>query len=122
MKTLKLTAMPDASEKEIQNALISRLRARGWLVVRINSGAIKTAKGFYRAYTVAGMARGGAGFPDVLALKGDGRGGIVARLFEVKARGNTVSDSQKRFAAFAGGCGVCVEVVTGWAGLETLEL
>jgi Holliday junction resolvase len=121
MKNLKLTGSPDLSEKEIQTALIRRLQARGWLVVRINSGAIKTAKGFYRAYTVAGMAGGGAGFPDVLALRGDGRG-IVARLFEVKARRGVISDSQKRFATFASAFKIEVETVIGAAGLDTLEI
>lgn len=121
MRILKLSAAPEAKEAEIQTALIRRLQARGWLVVRINSGAIKTAKGFYRAYTVAGMKNGGCGFSDVLALRSDGNGGILARLFEVKARKGVISDSQKAFATFAGAFQIEVEVVIGESGLDALE-
>lgn len=134
MKTLRLTGAPDVPEREIQAALIRCLCARGWLVVRINSGCHKTANGaFFRSYLVAGMpsagktAAGGlgasSGFPDVLALKGDGRSGIVrARLFEVKAKGGKPSDSQKRFFDFAETRGVAVEIIEGFESLETLDL
>lgn len=134
MKTLRLTGAPLASERDVQTALMRRLCARGWLVVRVNSGSHKTANGtFFRSYVVAGMpsagktARGGlgasSGFPDVLALKGDGRDGTVrARLFEVKAKGGEVSDSQKRFFDFAQNRGVPVEIIEGFESLERLDL
>lgn len=117
----------------MQGALIRRLCACGWLVVRINSGCHKTANGaFFRSYVVADMptagrgGRGGlgasSGFPDVLALKGDERGNVRARLFEIKAKGGEVSDSQKRFFDFADRRGVRVEIVQGFGALESLDL
>jgi hypothetical protein len=139
MKTLRLTGAPDVPEREVQAALIRCLCARGWLVVRINSGCHKTATGaFFRSYLVAGMpsdgktARGGlgasSGFADVLALKGDTRsepgtgGNVRARLFEVKAKGGKPSESQKRFFDFAQARGVPVEIIEGMEALETLDL
>lgn len=133
MKTLKLTGAPEVPEHAIQTALIRCLMSRGWLAVRINSGCHKTASGaFFRSYIIAGMpsegktARGGlgasSGFPDVLALKGDRRGGIRARLFEVKTQGGKPSPSQERFFDFAEARGVPVEIIEGMEALEGLEL
>lgn len=122
MKTLKLTGAAVAREADVQAALIARLQVAGWLVVRVNGGAMKTRTGFYRAYTVAGMAHGSSGFPDVLALKGDDAGVMRARLFEVKARDGALSDSQRRFATFAGAFNVEVEIVQDMSGLDALTL
>lgn len=133
MKTLRLVA-PEPTEAELQAALMRRLTARGWLAVRINSGAFKTAHGhFFRSYIIAGMptlgktGKGGlgasAGFPDVLALKGDPTTGeIIARLFELKKRSEKCSEAQERFADFAQARGVGVEVVAGLCDLEKLTL
>ena len=41
---------------------------RGWLVVRLNSGAIKTAHGFFFAYTIAND-NSHAGMPDLWCMK-----------------------------------------------------
>jgi hypothetical protein len=120
MKTLVLRA-PEASEAEIQAALMRGLQRAGWLVMRVNSGVHKTARGgFFRAYFVAGLAdKNGrpacSGFPDVLALR-DG----VALLLEVKKRGGKASAAQERFRRFAALHGVAVETVEGWAGMEKI--
>lgn len=124
MKALRLTGAPEPSESEIQTALIRRLLCAGWLVVRVNSGAFKTANGtFFRAYTVAGL-NASSGFPDVLALRSSGADGerAVVRLFEVKRRGGKRSEAQTRFADYALASGVRVEVVEGFAALERLAL
>ncbi len=120
MKTLRLRA-PEPAETQIQAALMRGLQARGWLVVRVNSGAATTPRGgFFRAYVVAGLCdeKGRAacsGFPDVLALR-DGR----MRLFEVKRAGGKESAAQARFREFAARHGVAVELVEGWAGMERI--
>lgn len=94
----------------------------GWLVVRVNSGAFKTANGaFFRAYTVAGL-NASSGFPDVLAIRADGFGHVAARLFEVKKRGGKRSEAQTHFADYALSSGVRVEVVEGFGALERLDL
>jgi hypothetical protein len=118
MKTLVLRA-PEPTEAEIQAALIRGLQRGGWLVVRVNSGIHKTARGgFFRAYIVAGLADENgrpacSGFPDVLAMR-DG----VALLLEVKRAAGKSSAAQERFRRFAALHGVRVEVVEGWAEME----
>lgn len=122
IQTLRLTSAPEPSESEIQTALIRRLVRAGFVAVRVNSGAFKTANGaFFRAYTVAGL-NASSGFPDVLALRADNHGNICARLFEVKRRGGKRSEAQTRFADYALSSGVRVEVVEGLAALERLAL
>lgn len=131
MKNLKLTACPIATEAEVQRALISRLRARGWLIVRVNSGAFTDERGrcvpFYR---VIGATDENAGFPDVLAMRGsrpsrgDGiqRGQPLVRLFECKRHGAKLRAEQKRFGEYADLHGVEVEVVDSFEALDRLQL
>ncbi len=127
LKTLRLTA-PEPTEAQLQTALLRRLTLAGYVAVRINSGSHQTANGgFFRSYIVSGMptvgksGRGGlgasSGFPDVLALK-DGH----ARLFELKATGGKLGESQKAFRDFAAARGVCVEIIEGLHGLSRLQL
>jgi hypothetical protein len=127
--------MPEPSEAELQSALLRRLTLNGWLAVRINSGAHMTKHGhFFRAYLIHGMpqptknGRGAfgssAGFPDVIALKGDPTRPeiMIVRLFELKRAGGKLSDAQKQFREFARTRGVEVEIVEGLADLERLRL
>jgi hypothetical protein len=115
MKTLKLQA-PEPTEAAIQAALMRRLVAAGWLVVRINGSGFKDSRGqFVRSYFIAGL-NAASGFPDVLALRGD-----EARLFEVKPRGGELSEAQARFRDFAVRRGITVEIVEGQAGLEEVS-
>jgi Holliday junction resolvase len=110
-------------EAKLQAALLKRLHARGWLAMRVNSGAFKTERGdFFRAYLVTGAPDESAGFPDVLAMRGRRGCSIELRLFEVKRRGAKRTPEQRRFADFALSRGISVEVVRGAAGLESLEL
>lgn len=68
MTTIRFS-MPEPSEGETQAALIRRLQGRGYLVVRVHSGAFQNQSGtFFRAYTVAELGVS-SGFPDVLALR-----------------------------------------------------
>lgn len=122
------------TEAQIQAALMNRLRANGWLVVRVNSFAAMVGRRFVRAYLVQGMGTHcAAGFPDVLALRGtrDSETGKIvtdARLFEVKKDdGNgchaaKTSPSQKRFHEFAARSHVYVEVVTGWDEAQSVNV
>ncbi len=117
MKTLKLTA-PEPTESDLQAALMRRLCMAGWVCVRVNGSGFKDHRGqFVRSYHVAGLNASG-GFPDVLALRGDGRGGIEARLFELKRRGGRCSPAQERFHQFARSRGVHVGIVEGESDLE----
>lgn len=127
MRTPRLPKLQslEPSEAQVQDALIQGLQRRGWLVVRVNSGAFKMPHGgFFRAYLVAGLcdAKGRpacSGFPDVLALRAAPDGsGIVARLFELKAKGGELGEAQERFRDFALARGVVVEVVEGWPEME----
>ena len=131
---------PDApqlepTEAKLQAALLKRLHARGWIAVRVNSGARKTeGGGFFRAYFIEGAPDKSAGFPDVMAMRaapgvtapgaasGANAGRVELRLFEVKRRGAKQTPPQKRFAAFALSRGLCVEVVEGVEGLDALDL
>ncbi len=121
MRTLKLDAEP--SEADVQRLLIKRLSAAGWLVVRVNGGGFKTPNGFFRSYLIPDLRddRGRAacsGFPDLLCLRAAPDGGIEARLFELKKKGEKPSPSQARFHDFAARHGIEVEIVEGLAGLE----
>lgn len=105
------------------NATRASCSARGWLAMRVNSGAFRTENGdFFRAYLIAGAPDESAGFPDVLAMRARPGCAVELRLFEVKRRGGKRTPEQRRFAAFALARGVAVEVVSVAAGLEALEL
>ena len=126
IQTVKVAAVRGAlepTEAKLQAALLERLHARGFVAVRVNSGAFRTERGdFFRAYFVTGAPDKSAGFPDVLAMRARPGCTPELRLFEVKRRGGKRTPEQKRFAAFALARGIGVEVVTGAAGLEALEL
>lgn len=123
MKNLKLTAMPEPTEAELQKTLLDRLHRRGWLAMRVNSGARKTERGdWFRAYIVTGALDKSAGFPDVMAMRTRPNCAPELRLFEVKKRGGKCTPEQERFAAFALARGVIVEVVEGLAGLDALDI
>ena len=121
MKTLKLTACPVATEAEVQRALISRLMARGYLVIRHNGGGFRNPDGsYFRAYTIQGVDAKDAsrGYPDVVAFKA-GR----VRMFEVKRDHGKLSDGQKRFARQMRDVGgITVELVEGFEALDLLRL
>ena len=125
IQTLNLSAARAAlepSEAKLQASLLKRLHARGWLAMRVNSGAFKTENGdFFRAYLITGAPDESAGFPDVLAMRARRGDAIELRLFEVKRRGARRTPEQRRFADFAAARGIAVEVVRGVAGLEALK-
>ena len=122
MKTLKLTAMPEPTESELQATLLERLHRRGWIAMRVNSGAAKIEGGFFRAYTITGASDKSAGFPDVQAMRHRPGHALEFRLFEMKKRGGKQTPEQKRFAEFAAARGITVEIVEGLAGLDALTL
>ena len=122
-KTLKLSAAPEPSEAKLQAALLARLHARGYLAVRVNSGAFKTQHGnWFRAYIVQGAPDQSAGFPDVMGMRARDDGAMQLRLFEVKRKNGKRTPEQIRFADFAAARGILVEIVSGEAGLNALEL
>jgi Holliday junction resolvase len=111
-KTLKLSN-PEPSEGKIQAALIQRLRVRGWLAIRINGSGFTDSRGqFVRSYIIYGL-NASAGFPDVLALKGN-----RFLLFEVKKRGGELTSSQERFFDYAEHFGIEPIIVEGWPEME----
>ena len=111
-------------ETELIGAVVELLEFYGFLAVRVNSGAMKTAAGtFFRAYIIPGLtdANGrkgsSSGFPDVLGLRGKGDR-IEAILIETKSRTGAKEESQKRFAAYARRRGVPVYY---WKSIEEAE-
>lgn len=103
-KSTKKKASP---EGDFTNTLITHYLADGWLVIRINSGMVKTEQGFpFFAYTVANNGSH-SGFPDLLLMKGN-----EYKLIEVKATKGRMSENQKRFQLLAEQKGVKYEVVS----------
>ena len=102
----KKSATKNRPEADYTNQIIKELLLDGWLVVRVNSGMVKTENGFpFFAYTIANNASH-SGFPDLIAFKGS-----EYRLIEVKAKGGRLSDNQKRFGEMASKHNVEVEVM-----------
>ena len=123
VQTLKHAPAPEPTESELQSALLSRLYARGWVAVRVNSGAFRTARGaFFRSYLVTGAPDQSAGFADIMAMRARPGCAPELRLFEVKRHGGKRTNAQERFADFAAARGIAVEVVEGAAGLNALTL
>lgn len=73
-KPVKREKQPTAgvSEKQIQDAMAALLRY-GWLVVRVNGGAMETEGGRYVRFCYWYDANGerGDGIPDLMAFRGD---------------------------------------------------
>jgi len=59
--------MIQATEHQIQNAIMGYLRAKGYYVMRLNSGAIRSRDGHGKMNLIRLME---PGTPDVLAFKG----------------------------------------------------
>jgi hypothetical protein len=97
---------------------MNRLRAAGYLVVRMNGVGMTDKRGqFVSAYIVQGInAR--AGLPDVLAFRPHPSGFLEARLIEVKRRGGELRPAQQRFINYASMLGIGVIIVEGWDGME----
>jgi hypothetical protein len=109
MKTLKLQR-PEPAERSIQNSIVGVLRFHGWMVLKINGGGFKDARGsFVRTYVIYGL-NAFFGFPDLLALKGR-NGQTRALLIEVKNAKGKLSAAQERFQNFAALFGVRVHVL-----------
>src|SRR5688500_15714423 len=116
MKAFKLQP-PEPKESEIQTVLIKRMRAAGWLVIRLHGTGFTDKRGqFVRGYIIYGL-NASSGLPDVLALRGRD-GFIQARFFEVKKRGGELTRSQERFINYAAHFGIGVVIVEGQAGLD----
>ncbi len=116
-RAMTRATMPPESEADVQSALIDRLCAAGYLVVRINGSGFKDKRGQYvRAYFVA-VLNACAGFPDLLAMRG-----ANFRLFEMKKQGGKLSPAQQRFKDFAARFGVQVEVIEGRDGLDAVTV
>ncbi|HEY0076836.1 MAG TPA: VRR-NUC domain-containing protein [Abditibacteriaceae bacterium] len=105
-------------ESVIQQSIMEHFFANGWLVVRINSGSMKTSNGGYlRAYRIFGMPEkwASSGLPDVVAFRGS-----RALLIEVKDRLGQLRDTQVRFIEFAERFNVKVHVMRNWQSAEEL--
>lgn len=76
------------SEHQIQNDIFTYLAYKGYYVLRLNSGAVKTKTGYMRLSP--------KGTPDLMAFKGySGHGGVNLLFIEVKRPGKKVSPEQE---------------------------
>lgn len=81
------------TEHTLQNAIEDYLVFKNWLVIRINSGAIKTDNGFFRCYKViAKNCNMTAGISDLIAMK---NGKVL--FIEVKTDKGKQTEFQKEF-------------------------
>lgn len=96
----------NASEKDIQDAMIDLLRLSGWLVLRVNGGSMVAGDGenekrrYVRfCYWYGPGDEADSGIPDILAFGPDGRA-IMVEVKRPDKRGN-LSANQQRFQAAA---------------------
>ena len=57
--------LPEATEHQIQTMLINYLRAKGWYVMRLNTGKYSVGEGKYKRFIMGQEV----GTPDVMAFK-----------------------------------------------------
>ena len=81
----------DLKEKEIQSEIISLLRMKGFIVVRLNSGAKQDGKRFIPFYKICNT-NSFAGLPDIVAFNKD-----RYLLIEVKSKSGKQRPSQRKF-------------------------
>ena len=93
-------------ESNLQKQIADLLVKRGWLVVRLNSGAIKTAHGFFFAYTIVND-NSHAGMPDLWCMKNG-----VCLLIEVKKPKSTATIKQVMMHKRISNAGFTVHVVS----------
>lgn len=80
-------------EHALQNAIEDYLVLKNWLVIRINSGAVKTDNGFFRCYKViAKNCNMTAGISDLIAMKNS-----KVLFIEVKTDKGKQTEFQKEF-------------------------
>jgi Holliday junction resolvase len=104
-------------EADLQRQIMAYLAACGWLAIRFNSAAVKTEGRFFRAYWyMMDGQQTGAGFPDVLALRGN-----RAVLIEVKKKGERLRESQRKFHIHAERFGIEVFTMDRWELVEELK-
>jgi Holliday junction resolvase len=79
------------AEAEIQDEIIKYLRLRGFVVIRMNSGAVKTEGRYIVNYRIipSGAA---SGLSDIIATKGE-----RTIYIEVKTASGTMTNSQRNF-------------------------
>lgn len=110
-------------EKGVQKSIMRLLAAKGWLVIRINSGGAKTKSGsWFWAYYILGMPKGmeSSGLSDVVAYRGIGGITCEALFVEVKGSDGTLRETQKQFIALAASKGVTVHVADDWQQVEVI--
>ncbi len=105
-------------ESEIQSRIRKVLEANGFTVLRINGGAAKIRGSYVRFYILYGLNRSD-GFPDLLAMKGDGEFAYTA-LIEVKRKGEEPSPEQIDVHTFLRGRGIPVYVMDDYSQAQQL--
>jgi len=78
-------------ESILQKQVIITLMRFGYLVIRMNSGAVKTDNRYIRNYIIANNGKS-SGLSDVIAFKDN-----KVYLFEIKSSKGKQSESQKEF-------------------------
>ena len=112
MKISDYKKLVKPKEHEIQTEIMNYLRAKNWMVFRMNSGAIRTERG--------GLVRmNPAGTSDVLAIK-NGK----CTFIEVKRPGNKITRLQEmkmeELSSFGANCFVATSVESVIARLEKI--
>jgi hypothetical protein len=119
--TAEINSKVQTKEKSVQEAITRILLAKGWAVVRVNSGGWRDRAGRYiRTYLIPGL--GSEGHPDLVAYHQSGHsressidsGWCRALFIEVKGAGGRLRPSQQRFITWASSRGIPVHVFDRW--------
>jgi hypothetical protein len=84
------------TEAQLQDSIAKELNARGFMVMRLNSGAMQGNQGqYFRAYFIYGLKKS-SGASDLIVFR-DGKAWFI----EVKTATGRQSESQKAFQEYA---------------------
>lgn len=107
-----------AEEARIMREIAAVFRSAGYVVTRINSGAMRRSMRYIRFYIIYGL-NASEGFPDLIAFRGDGiRSELVP--IEVKVPGEPLRESQVRVIEYFKRHGVPVHVLDNWRDAQRL--
>ena len=96
------------TESSVQKSIVRLLIMKKWLVVRMNSGGMKTQTGFVTFYRIENTGKC-SGLPDLIAFRGN-----EYLFIEVKGEGGKLRESQKQFAEYCKLVNATVHVFDSW--------
>lgn len=124
----RAAAAKHASESAVQESVVRALQLHGYVVIRINSGASKreyTTKdgkrkfSWIRNYIIYGVDKYDS-FPDLLAMKGEGKAAFSGLLIECKSAKGKLTPGQKALREFFKLFGVTIHEISNWRDAKTL--